>query len=198
MYPVLEAIKQRRSMTNLAKTPQLDTKTISSTIQDVLMHTPSAFNSQSSGALVIYGNEHENFWEEVKIRVLPIVSDEKARERTNTKIEGFKCGDGTVIFLENQTINQSLRERFPLYASSVDLWADQGQGFVQYGVWLALHELGFGVSLQHYNPIIDDYIYDVLKIERHFKIVGQMPFGHINGKVNPKAFLDLKHRFFER
>lgn len=198
MHTVLETIKQRRSMTSLTKTTPLDKATISHAIQEVLIHTPSAFNSQSSGALVIYEAVHEAFWDEVGKRVLPIVSDEKARERTAKKIEGFKGGDGTVIFLENQTINQSLRERFPLYSSSVDLWADQGQGFVQYGVWLALHELGFGVSLQHYNPLIDDYIYDVLNIERHFKVVGQMPFGHINGKFANKAFVDVKQRFFER
>lgn len=198
MNTVIEAISQRRSMTQLAKTPHFNQEQVSETIREVLKHTPSAFNSQSSGAIVIYNEVHEVFWEEVRTRVLPLVSDEKAVVRTNKKIDGFKAGDGTVIFLENQTINQSLRERFPLYASSVDLWADQGQGFVQYGVWLALHELGFGVSLQHYNPLIDDYIYDVLKVERHFKIVGQMPFGHIAGEFTNKTYIDLKQRFFER
>ncbi len=198
MKPVHNAINTRRSMTQLKKSEGFDQALVSSTIQDVLKNTPSAFNSQSSGALVIYGETHEAFWEEVRAGVLPLVSDEKAQVRTNNKINGFKAGDGTVIFLENQTINQSLRERFPLYASSVDLWADQGQGFVQYGVWLALHELGFGVSLQHYNPLIDDYIYDVLGVERHFKIVGQMPFGAINGQPNNKSFVPLTQRFFEK
>jgi predicted oxidoreductase (fatty acid repression mutant protein) len=198
MNTVIKAIAQRRSMTQLTKTPSFNKDLVSTTIQDVLKHTPSAFNSQSSGALVITGDVHVKFWEEVRGRVLPLVSDEKAIVRTNKKIDGFKAGDGTVIFLENQTINQSLRERFPLYASSVDLWADQGQGFVQYGVWLALHELGFGVSLQHYNPLIDDYIYDELKVERHFKIVGQMPFGKIAGEVSNKSYIDLSQRFFER
>jgi uncharacterized protein len=198
MNTVIKAIAQRRSMSQLTKTPSFDKELVSQTIQDVLKHTPSAFNSQSSGALVIMGEVHEAFWEEVRHRVLPLVSDEKAIVRTNKKIDGFKGGDGTVIFLENQTINQSLRERFPLYASSVDLWADQGQGFVQYGVWLALHELNFGVSLQHYNPLIDDYIYDELKVERHFKIVGQMPFGKIAGEFSNKSYIDLSQRYFER
>jgi uncharacterized protein len=198
MKTLINAINSRRSMTQLKKTTPLHQENISQMIQDVLKNTPSAFNSQSSAALVIFNDTHESFWEEVRRRVLPLVSDEGAKERTNKKIDGFKSGDGTVIFLENQTINQSLRERFPLYASSVDLWADQGQGFVQYGVWLALHEQGFGVSLQHYNPLIDDYIYDNLDIQRHFKIVGQMPFGSIAGEPSPKKFVDLKQRYFER
>lgn len=198
MKTVINAINHRRSMTQLKKTVPFDREAVSQMIQDVLKNTPSAFNSQSSAALVIFQETHEKFWEEVRQRVVPLVSDENARDRTNKKIDGFKNGDGTVIFLENQTINQSLRERFPLYASSVDLWADQGQGFVQYGVWLALHEQGFGVSLQHYNPLIDDYIYDHLEIERHFKIVGQMPFGGFDAEPSPKKFIDLKQRYFER
>lgn len=198
MKTVINSINHRRSITQLKTTVPFDKEVFSQMIQDVIKNTPSAFNSQSSAVLVIFEETHRQFWEVVRQRVNPLVSDEGAKNRTNQKIDGFKSGDGTVIFLENQTINQSLRERFPLYASSVDLWADQGQGFVQYGVWLALHEQGFGASLQHYNPLIDDYVYDNLSIDRHFKIVGQMPFGSFDDKPNPKKFIDLKQRYFER
>lgn len=50
---------------------------------------------------------------------------------------------------------------------------------LQISIWEGLRELGIGVSLQHYNPIIDNRVKEKFGIEDNYKILAQMVFGGI-------------------
>jgi hypothetical protein len=62
----LALAKQRRTIYALGKDLPLPEDDVVQTIQDAIKQAPSAFNSQSSRALILLGNEHNKFWELVR------------------------------------------------------------------------------------------------------------------------------------
>ena len=65
---------------------------------------------------------------------------------------------------------------------------------LQYAVWLALTELDLGANLQHYNPLMDEYVHQEFNTPASWKLVAQMNFGGIQKEPDEKTFLDLKKR----
>jgi uncharacterized protein len=193
----IKLIEKRRSITKLKKTNNLNQEEVFNKIQLAIKHSPSAFNAQSVSAVVLFNQEHSKFWEEVLNQILPFVPEGK-EQNSISKIDGFKQGDGTIIFLEDKTVSEKLKNRFPLYQDNVALWADQGQGFAQYAVWLMLTDCNLFASLQHYNPLINDYIYNQLKIESHYDIVAQMPFGSADEIAVERKDKDINNRVFKK
>lgn len=63
-------------------------------------------------------------------------------------------------------------------------------------VWVGLSSMGLGASLQHFNPVIDETIYDTWKIDRSWKLVAQMPFGAAIDLPPAKPKLSLEERRF--
>ncbi|MFX3806058.1 nitroreductase, partial [Streptococcus suis] len=76
---------------------------------------------------------------------------EAAFEGTNTKINSFAAGYGTVLFYEDQDVVKSLQEQFALYADNFPVWSEHSSAIAQFAVWTALSEQNIGASLQHYN-----------------------------------------------
>jgi hypothetical protein len=65
---------------------------------------------------------------------------------------------------------------------------------LQNNVWMMLEAEGFGVSLQHYNPLIDDKVKANWHIPESWKLLAQMPFGKPLAQPAPKSFLSLTER----
>ncbi len=188
-------IENRRSISQLKKSEHIDQDELIWHIKQAIKHSPSAFNAQSVSAVVLLNEKHTMLWDAVLDRILPFVVADK-QQASIDKIAGFKNGDGTIIFLEDTSIGDELRTKFPLYQDNVTLWADQGQGVAQYGVWLMLTEMGLSASLQHYNPLIDDYIYEHLNVDKKYKITAQMPFGKADQMPTNKKMKDINQRVF--
>ena len=66
---------------------------------------------------------------------------------------------------------------------------------LQYSIWLALSELNLGANLQHYNPLVDEYVQQTFHTPTSWKLVAQMNFGGIQKEADEKSFLDLSKRF---
>lgn len=47
----------------------------------------------------------------------------------------------------------------------------------QLAIWSMLEDVGFGASLQHYNPLIDKKVEEEWGINPNLGIIAQMPFG---------------------
>ncbi len=171
----LQTIASRRSVSALKRDENLKKDELIEVIEQSLYHSPTAFNSQSSKVLVLLDEDHVAFWEAVKDRLRPLVNG--SFDKTEAKINGFSNGNGTVLYFEDQMIQDELKAKIPLYANEVSLWASQSQGILQYVVWMLLTSMGLSASLQHYNPLIDDYVYTELGIERSLSLVAMMPFG---------------------
>ncbi|MEG2898680.1 MAG: nitroreductase, partial [Eubacterium sp.] len=58
-----EALKNRRSIYGISKESSLSDAKIEELVGFSLKHTPSAFNSQSSKAVLLLGPEHDKLWD---------------------------------------------------------------------------------------------------------------------------------------
>lgn len=192
-----QVVENRRSIDVLEKLEHIKQEEVLATVEHAIYHTPSAFNAQSVAVMVLFEKSHDQLWDEVIKQILPFVVKEK-HESTINKINGFKGGNGTIVFLEDTSVGEDLKQRFPLYQDNVQLWADQGQGFAQHAVWLSLTNVGLSATLQHYNPLIDPFIMEHFNVDPKYKIVAQMPFGKAKSAPKDLVKKDIKHRVWKK
>ena len=187
-------IKQRRTIYAVGKSVALTPEQIESVIKEAVNHSPSAFNSQTSRIVTLFGESHLQFWNIVRETLRKIVP-EAAFEGTNTKINSFAAGYGTVLFYEDQDVVKSLQEQFALYADNFPVWSEHSSAIAQFAVWTALSEQNIGASLQHYNPIVDAEIAEIFDIPANWKLRAQLVFGSIEAPAGEKTFMAEADRF---
>ena len=164
----LDQIKQRRTIYAVGKNVTLDQDVIEQTIQEAVRFSPSAFNSQTSRIVTLYGESHHKFWNIVRENLRKIVPA-SAFANTDAKISSFEAGFGTVLFYEDQDTVKALQEQFALYADNFPVWSEHSTGIAQFSVWTALSEKNIGASLQHYNPIVDAEVAQMFDIPENWK-----------------------------
>ncbi|MGA9699253.1 MAG: nitroreductase family protein, partial [Acinetobacter sp.] len=135
----LDQMKQRRSIYSIGKNIPLAQDKIEEIIKDAVRNSPSAFNSQTSRIVTLYGESHTKFWNIVRDTLRKMVPED-AYEKTDTKINSFAAGYGTVLFYEDQEVVKSLQEQFALYADHFPVWSEHSTGIAQFAVWTALAE----------------------------------------------------------
>ena len=92
----LALAKQRRTIYALGKNLPLAEDEVVNLIKEAIRQAPSAFNSQSSRALILLGKEHEQFWELTRAQLKKIVPEENFHG-TSQKIDGFAAAAGSVL-----------------------------------------------------------------------------------------------------
>ena len=187
-------IKQRRTIYAVGKNVALTPEQIESVIKEAVNHSPSAFNSQTSRIVTLFGDSHLQFWNIVRETLRKIVP-EAAFEGTNAKINSFAAGYGTVLFYEDQDVVKALQEQFALYADNFPVWSEHSSAIAQFAVWTALSEQNIGASLQHYNPIVDAEIAEIFDIPANWKLRAQLVFGSIEAPAGEKTFMAEADRF---
>ena len=190
----LDHIKQRRTIYAVGKNVPLTPEQIESVIKEAVNHSPSAFNSQTSRIVTLFGESHLQLWNIVRETLRKIVP-EAAFEGTNTKINSFAAGYGTVLFYEDQDVVKSLQEQFALYADNFPVWSEHSSAIAQFSVWTALSEQNIGASLQHYNPVIDHEVAEAFSLPENWKLRAQLVFGSIEAAAGEKTFIDDAVRF---
>lgn len=190
----LNVLKNRRSQYALGKDLPLAQQEVTEVIQEAVRHSPSAFNSQSTRVVVLYGAQHEKFWGFVKEALQKIVPAD-AFGATESKLNSFAAGAGTVLFYEDQDVVKGLQEQFALYADNFPIWSEHASGIAQFAVWTALSAADIGASLQHYNPLADAAVAAEWNIPASWKLRAQMPFGSHQGEFGEKSFIADDERF---
>ncbi|MHC3124261.1 nitroreductase family protein [Acinetobacter sp. GN11] len=190
----LELIKKRRSIYSIGKNLKHPPTEIEKLIQEAVKHSPSAFNSQSSRAVILFDQSHQNFWH-IVLDVLKTIIPAEALTGTEQKIQSFAAGAGTVLFFEDKHVIKGLQEQFETYADNFPIWSEHSTAIAQFAVWNVLAEQGIGASLQHYNPIIDEQINAAFNVPAHWKLRAQLVFGSIEGEAGEKAFIEDESRF---
>jgi hypothetical protein len=71
----------------------------------------------------------------------------------------------------------AMRDQFPEYKHNFPTWTMQANGMLQFAIWTALEDLGLGVNIQHYNPLIDEDIKKIFDLPESWDLVAQMVFG---------------------
>ena len=172
-----EALKHRRRYYAIGNQTTLPDDAIEEILDFAALHIPSAFNSQSTRMVLLLKEHHQKLWDIVK-NTLKSSIPAAAYTTTEAKInKSFAAGYGTVLFFEDRNIIANLQKAFPLYHEKFPLWSQQTSAMHQLGVWTMLEDAGFGASLQHYNPLIDEQVITTWKLPENWELVAQMPFG---------------------
>ena len=190
----LNQIKQRRTIYAIGRDLSLDQAKIEEIIKDAIKHSPSSFNSQSSRAVILFGDSHVKFWT-IVLETLRKMVPEAAFPSTSAKINSFIAGAGTVLFYEDTSVIKNLQEQFALYADNFPVWSEHSTAIAQFATWTALSEAGVGASLQHYNPIVDAEVAATFNVPADWKLRAQLVFGSIEAPAGEKAFINDEHRF---
>ncbi|ORF02580.1 nitroreductase family protein [Snodgrassella alvi] len=191
---LIEAIEKRRTQYALGRNITQAQEEITALIEEAIKLSPSAFNSQSSRAVILFGQQSEKFWHIVMNELRIIVPADKFAP-TEAKINSFAAGVGTILFYEDQQIITSLQQQYPNYAEQFPVWSEQGSGIAQFAVWSALANTGIGASLQHYNPLPDAAAAKEWQIPESWKLRAMMPFGSNEAPFPEKSFIDDTERF---
>ena len=190
-----DAICRRRTYYHLSDETPVAPDKIKELIETALRHTPSAFNMQSARIVLATEKSHHLLWTEIK-RVMEQVVPQKQWPDTLAKLKSFGDAYGTVLFFEDETTLSQMRRKYPLYADNFGIWAEQGNAMLQSNVWLLLEEVGFGASLQHYNPVIDECVQKLWNLPHNWRLIAQMPFGTPVEPPMEKTFLPIKSRLW--
>lgn len=188
-----EALKERRSIYAISKESGVSNERIQEVINEAVLHTPSAFNSQSARVVVLFGENHNKLWDITEASLKKIVPEENFAP-TKEKIDSFRNGYASVLFFEDQNVVKNLQEQFSLYKDNFPVWSQQSNGMLQYVIWTALAVEGLGASLQHYNELIAEDVAKEWSIPSGWKLVAQMPFGKPVSGAGEKEFLPLDER----
>lgn len=189
-----EALEHRRSCYRITDHSPISDKEIKELVDFAVTHVPSAFNSQSTRIVLLLGDSHKRLWDIVKDTLRKIVP-EGAFPKTEEKIDGsFRAGYGTVLFFEDNAAVRQLQEAFPTYKDRFPVWSQHTSAMHQLAIWSMLEDAGFGASLQHYNPLIDDAVRAAWSLSPDWELVGQMPFGTPEGEPGEKDFQPLESR----
>lgn len=186
---------QRRSIYALGDQLTNSPEEIYDLIITAIKNSPTAFNSQTVRAVVLFGKSSDKVWDIVEVALKEVVKDPQAFAKTQQKIASFRAGFGTVLFLTETDTVHELEKQFPAYADNFTDWAEQGIGGAQQAVWTALAEQQIGASLQHYNPLIDDAIHQAFNLPDSWQLRAEMPFGSIEAPAGNKDFRDDSEKF---
>ena len=187
-------IEKRRSHYALNDTLPITENEVRDIVKHALLHVPSAFNSQSARAILLFQAEHRKLWDMTRSGLLEVVHKQDA-EITNNKMDSFRAAAGTLLFFEEQSIIDSLIEKVPFYSTHFRNWSEQSSGMLQYVIWTRFAEHNVGATLQHYNDIISEKVRLYFDIPNTWRLIAQMPFGGIAGQPKPKDFGPVDHRF---
>jgi hypothetical protein len=183
---ILDSLAARRSVYRLGRALPVSEEEIVQTVTRAAELVPDAFNMRSQRVAVVFGARQDALWD----AVYGAFGGKVALE----KIDGFKAAAGTVLYYTDRATVEALQAQYALYAANFPVWAAQANGMLQLAVWSALRDLGLGANLQHYNPVIDGAVRELLGVPESWQLVAQMPFGSIAEPAGPKDGEDIAKR----
>lgn len=186
--------EKRRSIYALSDNLPINEQQVVDIAEHAILHTPSAFNSQSTRILVLFGAEHQKLWQKTEDILRSMVNDDDKFKATAEKMAGFRAGAGTILFFEDQTVIKGLQEKFAAYADNFPVWAEHTNAMHQYAIWTTLTEHNIGANLQHYNPLIDEFVQQTWNIDPSWQLRAELVFGTTITSAGDKQFAPLESR----
>ncbi|EGP5308535.1 nitroreductase family protein [Enterococcus faecium] len=194
MTTFTDTLKNRRSIYHLGRNVSLSNEELTTLIKEAIKESPTAFNAQSTRAVILFGDAHEKLWEITEEALRPLTPAE-AFPNTQNKLAGFKNGYGTVLFFKDTDVVKGLQEQFELYAENFPDWSEQSNGIATANTWVALVDKGLGANLQHYNPVIDEAVAKEWNIPSNWKLRSQLVFGSPETPAGEKEYMNDADRF---
>ncbi|SCZ92712.1 BZ3500_MvSof-1268-A1-R1_Chr5-2g08130 [Microbotryum saponariae] len=189
----ISSLTARRTVYALSASSPVPNSKIVEIVNEIVKHSPTAFNSQSSRAVVVFGDEHKKVWQFTKKALKAIVPAE-AWPQSEQRVSGFENAHGTVLLYEDKNVVKGLQEKMPMYADKFPLWADHAHGILASNLWVALELEGLGANLQHYNPLLDADVQKEFDIPEGWELKAQLVFGKVEAPAGEKTFQPLESR----
>ncbi|KAL9023256.1 MAG: hypothetical protein Q9196_007313, partial [Gyalolechia fulgens] len=174
--PFSAAIQERRTYYALESSSPIPDARIQEIVRDAILHVPSAFNSQTTRAVVLLNEAHQKMWDLV-VEVYKQQLPEDKFNRANQKFPMFRAAYGTILFYEDSDVMREFQIKYKSYEHMFPEWSEHTNGMHQFTVWTALEAEGLGANLQHYNPLIDVRLETEFKIPSTWRLKAQMVFG---------------------
>ncbi|KAF4465177.1 nitroreductase HBN1 [Fusarium albosuccineum] len=192
----LSEIKNRRTCYSLeAKSPVSDARIVE-IAREVVKHTPSSFNCQSSRLVVLLRDEHVKFWEIAK-QCFKATMQEAVYQEYEKKLSQRQAGYGTILLFEDLDVIREYQVKFPRFTWHLLQFSEHNHAMQAFNLWTALALEGFGCNLQHINPTIDQRIIGQWNISPQWSLKAQLVFGTPTGEPgHDKAFLPTEDRIF--
>lgn len=185
----IEAAQKRRSIYQLGNSVVLPDNEIVNIIKAAIRQAPSAFNNQPIRIVILFNDAHHRLWNYTKKVVYQKMTHKEKFGKTEAKLNAFKAAHGTILFFSDEETIQNSKNIYKSYANYFDDWTEEAVGIAIYSVWTALANADIGASIQHYNPLIDDWISEQFNVPKNYILRGEMPFGSINALAGEKKFL---------
>lgn len=94
---LMDAVKARRSHYALDANAPVSDARVTELVKETLLHVPSAFNSQTTRAVILFKDEHKKFWATAK-STLAQGMDKETAEKSLGRLDGFAAAYGSVRF----------------------------------------------------------------------------------------------------
>ncbi|KAF2796760.1 Nitroreductase [Melanomma pulvis-pyrius CBS 109.77] len=175
------------------KSPISDTR-ILEIAREVIKHTPSSFNCQSTRFVILLQDEHIRFWEIAKecFKAAMSVDEYKGYEK---KLVERQAGYGTVLLYEDLDVIREFQVQFPRFKHHLLDFSEHNNAMQAFNLWTALHLEGFACNLQHVNPIVDQRVVSEWKVSPNWSLRAQLVFGApIGERHHEKTFVPTDHR----
>ncbi|KAE8154440.1 putative fatty acid repression mutant protein [Aspergillus avenaceus] len=194
---ISDGFKDRRTIYALTNESTISDDRLEQLVRDVVLHTPSAFNSQTSRLVVLLKKDHERLWDiayEVASTTVPSEVFEKVYK---PRIAMFRKAYGSALFYEDAAPIRPLEDKWPMLKDKFPQWSEHASAMHQYALWTLLEAEGLGCSLQHYNPMLDARIAEEWKVPADWSLKAQLVFGKpVGGPGREKAFEPVEQRQF--
>ncbi|WOO86048.1 Fatty acid repression mutant protein 2 [Vanrija pseudolonga] len=152
-----DAVKARRTYYNLQNKSSVSDARLEEIVAEALKYGPSAFNIQSTRAVLVLGDKHKQVWDVIYDSHKPNMGDEAAQKAQKEKFDAvYRGGYATICFFEDTVTTDKFLETMPFLKGKFPLWTANTAGIAQYIVWAGLAAEGMGANLQHYSQFHDD------------------------------------------
>ena len=184
----LQVIQNRRTIYELSKKPILADDALVQYIRELVKEAPSSFNVQSSRVVVLLGDQHNKYWNEIVPRAVSASVSDEALETMRPKLQNFAKAYGTILFFEDEKLIKAQQEQFPMFASGFPTWSLHASGMAQIYTWSGLEAAGYGANLQHYGNLTGDMLKKEYSLPESFQIQSEMVFGYPEGLAQEKEY----------
>ncbi|KAH7085786.1 Nitroreductase-like protein [Paraphoma chrysanthemicola] len=190
----LEIIKARRTCYSLSAKSPISDERILAIVGDVIKHSPSSFNCQSTRLVVLLRDDHVRFWEIAKecFKAAMSPTDYQSYE---AKLLGRQAGFGTILIFEDQATIHEFQVKFPRFKAHLLDFSEANSAIQAFNLWTALHLEGLGCNLQHVNPTVDQRVVAEWNVPAAWTLKAQLVFGlPTGGAPHEKSFKSVEER----
>ncbi|KAI9931982.1 hypothetical protein MW887_009483 [Aspergillus wentii] len=187
---IIDGIKGRRSIYALTNESTIPDSRLEEILTEVITHTPSSFNTQTSRVVVLLKDEHQKLWDVAREVASSTVPAELFQKLYKPRIELFRAGYGTILFYEDHAPFEPLAEKWPMLKDKFPEWSNHSSGMHQFA------SEGLGCNLQHYSPMLDEPVSKHWNVPKEWNLKAQLVFGKPVGPPKEKTFEPLSQRLF--